>query len=225
MNSTASVCLYIQSLATVHLSILLAIAMAMTRTYGNLEVDTPESGEPAPDTGLYLMTQSAPVDGFLRAFNACGFLVELNPTPAGSNEIILIFFVAGYRLIGNTFRRITPTTFFSYTIYVGETFGCNMINFSAEQENQVVVQKGDRPGVLIQRHDCFQQSLQPPRYFCSAHVNMIDPRENCSQTLYFNRTLLEGGTNLPAELNAVDGHPMDVFVNLDIVIGMILLIS
>ena len=78
--------------------------------------------------------------------------------------------------------------------------------------------KGDRPGVSVLQQECNQFSLQPPMYFCTAHVNLVDSIMNCSQSLYFNNTSLEGGA-MPAELTAINGHPVDVFLNLDIVLG------
>ena len=184
---------------------------------GNLEVDSPEDGTPSLDTGLYLMSQEAPFDGNIKSLNACAFLVEPNPNPQGTNEIILFFFAAGYRLMGNAFRRITEPLFFSISIAVGEIFGCNTINLASGQ--QYMMLKGDRPGVFVLQQECNQFSLQPPVYFCSAHVNLVDPIMNCSQSLYFNNTSLEQNGALPAELAAIDGHPVNVLLNLDITIG------
>ena len=50
-------------------------------------------------------------------------------------------------------------------------------------------------------------------------MNLVDPNKNCSQSLYFNNTGPEGGSNAPAELIATDGQPVDVFINVDIIIG------
>ena len=171
---------------------------------------------PSLDTGLYLMSQEAPFDGHVKSVNACAFLVESNPNPQGTDEIVLFFSVAGYRLMGNIFRRITDTQFFSIGITVGEIFGCNTINFPDQQQMML---KGERPGVFVLQQECNQFSLQPPFYTCSAHVNLVDPIMNCSQSLYFNNTSLDDGNNMPAELTAINGHPVDVFINLDIVIG------
>ena len=162
------------------------------------------------------MSQEAPFDGYIKSVNACAFLVESNPNPQGTNEIILFFFVAGYRLMENTFRRITNTLVFTTTIPVGEIFGCNIINLPSQQQMML---KGDRPGVFVSQEECLQFSFQPPMYFCSAHVNLVDPIMNCSQSLYFNNTSLEDGNNMPAELTAINGHPVDMFINLDIVVG------
>ena len=186
-------------------------------TIGNLEVHSPEDGMPSLDTGLYLMSQEAPFDGYIKSVNACAFLVESNPKPQGTDEIMLFFFVASYRLMKNTFRRITDTLVFTTSITVGEIFGCNIINFANQQQPMLL--KGDRPGVLVSQEECLQFSFQPPIYLCSAHVNLDDPIMNCSQSLYFNNTSLEDGSNMPAELTTINGHPVDVFINLDFVLG------
>ena len=93
-----------------------------------------------------------------------------------------------------------------------------MVNIPNEQQPKVL--KGDRPGVLIQQQECIQQSIMPPCYRCSAYVNIIDPVKNCSQSLHFNNTRLVGrDLDMLAELSAINGHPVDVFINLDIIIG------
>ena len=71
--------------------------------------------------------------------------------------------------------------------------------------------KGNRPGVLVLQQECNQFSLNPQSYFCSGHVNIIDPNKNCSHSLHFNNPRLEDG-DMTAELNAVDGCPADVFI-------------
>jgi hypothetical protein len=172
---------------------------------------------PSLDTGLYLISQGAPFDGYLKSVNACAFLVESNPNPQGSDEIILVFSIAVYRLMENTFIAVTGTLQFTISIIVGEIFGCNTITYVDGQQPMML--KGDRPGVLVLQQECIQSSLRPPRYFCSAHVNLIDPIKNCSQSLYFNSTSLEEDARVPAELPAINGRPADVFINLDITIG------
>jgi hypothetical protein len=163
------------------------------------------------------MSQEAPFDGYIKSLNSCAFLVEPNPNPQGSDMITLFFSVAGYRLMGNTFRAVTDTLQFTVGITVGEIFGCNTITFANGQQPMML--KGDRPGVLILQQECIQFSLQPAIYFCSAHVNLVDPIKNCSQSLFFNNTSLEEDASVPAELAAVNGRPVDVFINLDISIG------
>ena len=163
------------------------------------------------------MSQEAPFDGYIKSVNACAFLVDSNPNPQVTDEITLLFFAAGYRLMGNIFRRITDTLEFTISIPEEETLGCNIINLADRQQPMML--KGDRPGVFILQEECLQFSLLPPTYICSAHVNLVDPIMNCSQSLYFNNTSLEGRNIMPAELTAINGHPVDVFINLDIVIG------
>ena len=164
------------------------------------------------------MSQDVPFDGYIKALNACAFLTEPDPNPQGTDVINLIFYAAGYRLVGSTFERITDTLSFFFDINVGETFGCNVVNIPNEQQPKVL--KGDRPGVLIQQQECIQRSILPPSYVCSAHVNIIDPVKNCSQSLYFNNTRLVGrDLDMPAELSAINGRPVDAFINLDIIIG------
>ena len=176
---------------------------------------------PSLDAGLYLMTQEVLYDGYVKSVNACAFLTEPNPNPQGTGQITLIFFGAVYRLMDNKFKRITDTGRYFSTISLGDTFGCNMLDIPSEIQAKVL--KGDRPGVLIPQQNCVQNFLDLPlTYACSAHVNIVDRTKNCSQSLYFNRTRLEGG-NVPDELNAIDGYPMDVFINVDITIGRLLL--
>ena len=163
------------------------------------------------------MSQEVPFDGYIKSVNTCAFLIDSNPNPQVTDEIILHFFVAGYRLMGNIFRRITDTLNFSIRISVGEIFGCDIINLL--DQLQPMILKGDRPGVFVLQEECLQVSLLPSTYICSAHVNLVDPIMNCSQSLYFNNTSLEDGVNMPAELTAINGHPVDVFINLDIVLG------
>ena len=185
---------------------------------GNLEVDKPGNGIPSLDTGLYIMSQEAPFDGFIKAVNACAFLTDPNLNPQNS-EITLGFLVAGYQLIRNNFQRVTNTLPFSISVPVGEVFGCNTISLTSAQQMENQMHKGNRPGILVSQEECQQTSLRPPEFICSAHVNLVDPIKNCSQSLYFNNTGPEDGLNAPAELIATDGQPVDVFINLDFVIG------
>lgn len=190
----------------------------MHHTIGNLEVDSPEDGVPSLDTGMYLMSQEFPFEAYVRTVNACAFLTEPNPNPQGNGVIRLPLLATVYRLMGNNFRQVTDTLLFSITINVGETFGCNIIDLSTlALLERPKVKEGDRPGVFILQDGCFQSLILG--YSCPAHVNLVDPIKNCSQSLYFNNTELENGANIPAELNAIDGYPVDVFINLDIDIG------
>ena len=191
-------------------------------TIGNFEVESPEDGVPSLDTGMYLMSQEIPFDGHIEALNACAFLTEPNPNPRDANQLTLYFFVAGYRLIGNNFKRITGSLQFFINIERTHTFGCTLRNLTSQEKPFARVLKGDRSGVFVDQRDCRPFSIiGQPVYFCPAHVNIIDPVENCSQSLYFNSTRLEGDNmdQVPAELNAVDGNPVNVFINLNTVVG------
>ena len=141
---------------------------------------------PSLDTGLYLLSQESPFDGHIKALNACAFLTEPNLNTQGIDTINLYFFVAGYRLIGNTFKRITDTFPFFINIERTRTFGCNVRSLNNEEQLFTRVLKGDRLGVFVDQRDCEPLSvLGQQAYFCPAHVNIIDPLENCSQSLYF----------------------------------------
>ena len=177
---------------------------------------------PSLDTGLYLLSQESPFDGHIKALNACAFLTEPNLNTQGIDTISLYFFVATYRLIGNIFKRVTGTLLFFINIERTRTFGCNVRSLTNEEQLLTKVLKGDRTGVFVQQVDCGPfPVLGQPAYFCPAHVNIIDPLENCSQSLYFNNTRLEGDNmdQVPAELDAVDGNPVNVFINLNTVVG------
>lgn len=171
---------------------------------------------PSLDTGLYFMSKQAPFDGLVNALNACAYLIFPNPEPQGANAITLQFYVAGYRLMGNSFERISNTLSLKFNINTNETFGCHLITFAPEQRTKVLM--GDRLGVYVPDEDCHQFSTTPPLYYCSAHLNIIDPIKNCSQSLYFNNTKLED-RSMPAVLDAINGHPMDVFLNVDVILG------
>ena len=163
------------------------------------------------------MSRVAPFDGHVNALNACAYLTFPDPNPQGVDVISLHFYVAGYRLIGNNFQRISRTLSKEIDIGTDETFGCSMINFGPDQRTEI--QKGDRLGVFVPDEDCYQFSVSPnPRYLCSAHMNIIDPVKNCSQSLYFNNIKLEDHS-MPAVLDAINGHPVEMFINVDVFIG------
>ena len=170
---------------------------------------------PSLDTGLYLMSQEAPFDGHIRELRACSFLTDKKADPQ-STMITLRFYVAGYRLMGDIYRRITHTETFFKEISIGEIFGCNQISIPKTQQPELF--KGDKIGVFILEDACNKESINPPTYVCPAHVNIIDPNKNCSQSLFFNNTRLEG-KDMPAVLNVFNGYPTDIFVNLDVIIG------
>ena len=46
----------------------------------------------------------------IKELRACSFLMDLNPNLQGTDEITLHFFAAGYRLMGNSFKRSAPHT-------------------------------------------------------------------------------------------------------------------
>lgn len=163
------------------------------------------------------MSKVAPFDGHANALNACAYLTFPDPKPQGSNVITLHFFIAGYRLMGNNFQRISRTLSMHYDIDTDESFGCKMITFAPDQRTKVL--KDDRLGVFVPDEDCYQFLISPdPLYYCSAHVNIVDPVKNCSQSLYFNNIKLED-RSMPAVLDATSGHPVDVFINVDVFIG------
>jgi hypothetical protein len=167
------------------------------------------------------MSSSAPSDGRVQALNVCAYLVFPDPDPQGADKITLQFYVAGYRLIGNSYRRISNTLRIFFNIYTNETFGCypaGPIVFTPENRPEVL--KDDMLGVYVPDEDCHQFSANPPLYSCSAHLNIIDPDKNCSQALYFSNTRLEDN-RMPDRVDARNGHPVDLFLNVDVFIGML----
>ena len=180
---------------------------------GNLQVETQDGGTPSPDTGLYLMSQEFLFSGQLKALRACGFrLINSNPP---ETEISLIFFVAGYRLVGNSYKRYTDPFMFFLTINASDSFGCDELNIP---NGGLQVSKGDKAGVFVQQaYYCNQFAINSPIYTCPAHVNMVDTVENCSQALYFNNT--RDDENMPERINVVDGNPVNIFINMNITIG------
>ena len=180
---------------------------------GNLEVETQDGGTPSPDTGLYLMSHEAPNVGKLKALRACGFHLDSIPYYPGT-EISLIFFVAGYQLVGNSYERHTNQFPIQLAVNDSGSFGCSnfLIPFGGLQVSQ-----GDKAGIFIQRGGCSLRAINSLEYTCPAHVNMIDPVKNCSQALYFNSTSKD--ENMPERISVGDGHPVNVFINMDITIG------
>ena len=67
----------------------------------------PEDGVPSLDTGLYLLSQEVPFDGYIKALNACAFLTEPDPNPESTGVISLVFFMQldTDRLVGSTFEK------------------------------------------------------------------------------------------------------------------------
>ena len=191
----------------------MVITVAREFVIGNLEVETQDGGTPSPDTGLYLMSHETPNVGKLKALRACGFHLDSIPYYPGT-EISLIFFVAGYQLVGNSYERHTNQFPFQLAVNDSGSFGCSnfLIPFGG-----LPVSQGDKAGIFIQRGDCSLRAINSLEYTCPAHINMIDPVKNCSQALYFNNT--RNDENMPERINAIDGYPVNVFINMDITIG------
>ena len=198
---------------------ILSLCQSIEVTIGNLEVESPSEGVPSLDTGMYMSSQESPFDGRIKALKVCAFLTE--PTPNSQDDLIaLYFYTAGYRSMGNKFKMFTSTLYSFFTINRTCTFRCYMRHLTSLEQHEVL--KGDRFGVFVGQRGCgLSSSLGQQRYFCPAHVNIIDPVRNCSQSLYFNNTRLEGVSmnQMPAELDAINGHPVDVFLNLDVIVG------
>ena len=189
---------------------------SVAKVVGNLEVDDAEDGELSTDTGLYIMSLTAPVDGYINAVNACAFIKDSRSSPLSGDKITAYFYIAGYRLVGSKFKRVTDTLEFLDDVEVDQTFHCHMIVFAVHQRQNVL--KGDRVGVFVSDSECSQFLTHPPSYICPAHPNIIDPITNCSQSLYFSDARLRDDS-MPDELNAFSGQPVSVFINLDIIFG------
>ena len=159
------------------------------------------------------MSQEFLFSGQLKALRACGFrLINSNPP---ETEISLIFFVAGYRLVGNSYKRYTDPFMFFLTINASDSFGCDELNLP---NGGLQAFKGDKAGVFVQQaYYCNQFAINSPIYTCPAHVNMVDTVKNCSQALYFNNT--RDDENMPERINIVDGNPVNIFINMNITIG------
>ena len=94
-----------------------------------LQVETAkDGGTPSPDTGLYLMSREVPNSGRLKALRACGFRLDSIPRHPVT-KLSLIFFVAGYRLIGSRYERLTDQFPFELTIDASGSFGCGNFLF------------------------------------------------------------------------------------------------
>ena len=186
---------------------------------GDLEVYTPDQGAPSRDSGLYISPQQAPYSGRVRSMRSCGFLIDTDSTPIDTDQITLVFSVATYRLQGNRYRRTSANqalTFFR--INVSETFGCVHKIFAAETRPNVT--KGDFSGIFIHQGGCAQILIEPlPLFACPVHVNLIDSvhNANCSRALYFNST--RSSATIPEEVAVSDGHPVNIFLNIDFEIG------
>ena len=167
------------------------------------------------------MSQEGPSSGRLKALRACGFLLTSYAHPPWVKEITLTFHIAGYQLVGNSYERHTDPYTFYLTINVNDTFGCDEVSFPVGLG--LMVSKGDRAGVFIQRAYCNQFAVNSPLYTCPAHVNMVDPVKNCSQALYFNNT--RDDEQILDNVNIFDGNAVNIFINLDLTIGKSIIIA
>ena len=159
------------------------------------------------------MSQEVLYSGQLKALRACGFRLINSHLPG--TEISLIFFVAGYQLVGNSYVRHTNPFMFFLTINASGSFGCGELNIPS---GVLQVYKGDKAGVLVQQaYYCNQFSINSPINTCPAHVNMVDPVKNCSQALYFNNT--RDDETMPERISVFDGNPVDIYINMDVTIG------
>ena len=159
------------------------------------------------------MSQEALFSGRRRALRACGFCL-INSNPPGT-EISLIFFVAGYQLVGNSYVRYADPFMYFLTINASDSFGCDELNIP---NGGLQVSKGDKVGVFVQQaYYCNQFAINSPIYTCPAHVNMVDAIKNCSQALYFNNT--RDDENTPERISVFDGNSVNIFINMDITIG------
>ena len=181
---------------------------------GNLEVESQDSGTPSSDTGLYLLSQEVAFDGRVKTLRACGFLIDQNANPQGTDQITLFFFTCAYRRVGDSYIRLYASRPFALNINSTDIFGCDEENVADEEW---VLSSGDRIGVFVQQADCVQFSTTT--YACPAHVNMIDPVKNCSQAHYFPNTAMALGNDIPEKISVFDGDPVDIFINLDMIIG------
>ena len=108
------------------------------------------------------MSQEAPFSGQLKALRACGFCL-INSNPPGT-EISLIFFVAGYELVGNSYVRYADPFMFFLTIDASNSFGCDELNIP---NGGLQVSKGDKAGVFAQQaYYCNQFAINSPIYTC-----------------------------------------------------------
>ena len=159
------------------------------------------------------MSQEIPNSGRLKALRAYGFCLDSIPRHPVT-KLSLIFFVAGYRLIGSRYERLTDQFPFELTVNANGSFGCG--NFFLPSGG-LLASKGDKAGIFVQQDDCNKRAINSLEYTCPAHVNMSDPVKNCSQALYFNST--RDDESMPKSINVIDGYPVNVFINIDMTIG------
>lgn len=183
---------------------------------GDLQFESPDSAVPSPDIGLYIASQPFAFNGRLKSLRACGFLLDPNPNPQGTDKITLSASIAIFRRNGNNLKRMNPPDEILFQIDRNDTFGCVIKNYADIVRPHV--SKGDYAGLFARFGGCVQVFLDPePLYVCPAQLNMIDPVNNCSQVLHFNSTRFN--INMPMEVNIVDGYPANVIINVEGVIG------
>ena len=167
---------------------------------------------PSADTGLYLLSQEIPYNGILTSVKACGYVVDREATDT-DNKTKVFFQVTAYRLEGDNYIQIHDPYYIGFSIKGNETFGCGNMSFQVTDPKKKfepwLLSKGDMIGVIIEPGDDCSGSQ------CPLHVNMIDPGTNCSQAFYYNRTTKTTTDTLEAQ----DGIPDDIFINLNVTIG------
>ena len=161
------------------------------------------------------MPRQAPISGRLKSIRGCGFLLDPNANPQGTDVLTLVFSIAIFQQQGNSLRRMNDAEDVEFPISRDDTFGCYENSYS--EAVQPVVTKGDWAGVFVSQKNCTQLFVDRAVYLCPAHVNLIDPVRNCSQALYFNST--RSNIAMPREVNAFEGYPVNVFMNMEFIFG------
>ena len=192
-------------------------------SFGNLNLQEGSNNNIAPseDSGLYLLSQHVPVDGKISRVKTCGFLLarDRNKLVHEITGLSMFTFISVYKQVGESYVRLYSPYLLNYNVNKTEQFGCGVCDLTSLGW---IVSRGDRLGILIPNIGCFQLSKSPSQVIttCPAHINLIDPVKNCSQAYYFrgSASMLTGG-EIPEMLSLQDGHPEDVFMNLEITIG------
>ena len=175
---------------------------------------TEDDGTPSMDTGLYLLSQSVPYNGTLRELDTCAFVIAANYRDRIANAT-LFFFVTAYRQVGDNYQRLYEPVPFAFGISGNDTFECSRHTLGT---GDFQLLRGDRIGVFIQDSPCVTFS---GTFACPAHVNLVDPQENCSQVIYFPNTATLQGINLPPSHSLTDGNLENFFINMDAIIGKV----
>lgn len=149
---------------------------------------------------------------------ACGFLLETDAQtiPDEVNEITMFAFVVVYRQMDDGYIPIYNPYLFNYVLNKTERFGCGEIEIASLGWN---VSTGNKMGVIIPQLGCFQffTGSSVVTTTCPAHMNMVDPIENCSQTHYFQSTAW-----VVDKLHIEDSSTENVFINLNVTVGEVL---